>query len=137
MAITAEVTYTLRFDRNAYNAKIEEGTEIIDRGIEEAFEVVASLKLSDKLSNPASRRSNDCFIYPRLYYVVGSSQSSALHTSLPSPLHPISRGTPFSSSSSTRLSTLLSTLQQPLSTDFKHLALRITIDLDHGYPDCP
>jgi coatomer subunit beta' len=38
VAITAEDSfYILRFD---YNAKVEEGAEITDEGVEEAFEVV-------------------------------------------------------------------------------------------------
>ena len=39
--ITAEdLFYILRFNRDAYNAKVEEGAEITDEGVEEAFEVV-------------------------------------------------------------------------------------------------
>ena len=34
---------TLRFDRDAYNAKVEEGAEITDEGVEEAFEVVTEV----------------------------------------------------------------------------------------------
>ncbi len=45
VAITAaESFYILRFDRDAYNAKIEEGAEISDEGVEEAFEVVADVQ---------------------------------------------------------------------------------------------
>ena len=41
MATTAEDSfYILRFDRDAYNAKIDEGVEITDEGVKEAFEVV-------------------------------------------------------------------------------------------------
>ena len=44
MAITAEDSfYILRFDRDAYSAKVEEGAEITDEGVEEAFEVVAEV----------------------------------------------------------------------------------------------
>lgn len=47
MAITSEDSfYILRFDRDAYNAKVEEGAEATDEGFEEAFEVVADV--SDK-----------------------------------------------------------------------------------------
>jgi len=42
-AITAEDSFILRFGRDAYNAKVE-GVEVIDEGVEKAFEVVASLK---------------------------------------------------------------------------------------------
>jgi coatomer subunit beta' len=43
VTITTEDSFILRFDRDAYNAKVEEGAEITDEGVEEAFEVVASL----------------------------------------------------------------------------------------------
>jgi len=43
LAITAEdFSYILRFDWDAYNAKLE-GAEITNEGVEEAFEVVADL----------------------------------------------------------------------------------------------
>lgn len=35
--------YILRFDRDAYNTRLEEGEEITDEGVEEAFEVVAEI----------------------------------------------------------------------------------------------
>lgn len=44
MAITAEDSfYIIRFDRDAYNTKVEEGEEIADEGVEEAFEVVTEV----------------------------------------------------------------------------------------------
>ena len=44
VAIAAEDSfYILRFDREAYTAKLEEGAEITDEGFEEAFEVVADV----------------------------------------------------------------------------------------------
>jgi coatomer subunit beta' len=44
VAITAEDSfYILRFDRDAYNAKLEEGAEITDEGIEESFDVVTEI----------------------------------------------------------------------------------------------
>jgi len=44
VAITSDDSfYILRFDRDAYNAKLEEGAEITDEGVEEAFEVVADV----------------------------------------------------------------------------------------------
>jgi len=44
VAIAAEDSfYILRFDRDAYNAKLEEGVEIGDEGVEEAFEVVTEV----------------------------------------------------------------------------------------------
>ena len=42
--ITAEGSfYILRINRDTYNAKVEEGAEITDEGVEEAFEVVADV----------------------------------------------------------------------------------------------
>ena len=47
VAITSEESfYVLRFDRDAYNAKLEEGVEVTDEGVEEAFDVVS--EVSDK-----------------------------------------------------------------------------------------
>lgn len=44
VAICAEDSYyVLRFDRDAYTAKIEEGVEITDEGVEEAFELIAEI----------------------------------------------------------------------------------------------
>ena len=44
VAITAEDSfYVLRFDRDAYNIKVEEGAEITDEGVEEAIEFVAEV----------------------------------------------------------------------------------------------
>jgi len=44
VAITAEDSfYILRFDRDAYNAKVEKGAEITDEGVEEGFENVAEM----------------------------------------------------------------------------------------------
>ena len=61
MAITAEDSfYILLFDRDVYNTKVEEGAEITDECVEEAFEVVAEMvsqiifyRLTTKLTNPA------------------------------------------------------------------------------------
>ncbi len=44
VAICADDSYyILRFDRDAYNAKLEEGVEISDEGVEEAFELIAEI----------------------------------------------------------------------------------------------
>lgn len=49
MAIVSDDSYyILKFDRDAYNSKLEEGAEITDEGVEEAFEVVA--EISDRCS---------------------------------------------------------------------------------------
>ena len=50
VAITAEGSfYILRFDQNAYNAKVE-GAEITDEGVGEAFEAVAKKKKVPEVS---------------------------------------------------------------------------------------
>ncbi|KAF7968238.1 hypothetical protein HWV62_31569 [Athelia sp. TMB] len=72
-AIVAEDSfYVLRFDRDAYNAKLEAGTDITDEGVEEAFEVVADVSDSVK----TAKWIGDCFIYTtssnRLNYFVGN-----------------------------------------------------------------
>jgi hypothetical protein len=44
VAIAAEESfYILRFDREAYNEKLEEGGEITDEGVEEAFDVITEV----------------------------------------------------------------------------------------------
>ncbi|KAF8187171.1 coatomer protein [Pholiota molesta] len=73
VAIASEDSfYILRFDRDAYNAKLEEGTEITDEGVEEAFEVIADVSESVK----SAKWVGDCFIYTtatnRLCYFVGT-----------------------------------------------------------------
>ncbi|KAG5641700.1 hypothetical protein DXG03_004418 [Asterophora parasitica] len=50
VAIAAEDSfYILRFDRDAYNAKLAEGAEITDEGVEEAFEVIADVSEGNRL----------------------------------------------------------------------------------------
>ncbi|PCH40710.1 coatomer beta' subunit [Wolfiporia cocos MD-104 SS10] len=73
VAITTDDSfYVLRFDRDAYNAKLEEGAEVGDEGIEEAFELVAEIPDNAK----TGRWIGDCFIYTtatnRLNYFVGT-----------------------------------------------------------------
>ncbi|OSC97980.1 coatomer beta [Trametes coccinea BRFM310] len=73
VAIAAEDSfYVLRFDRDAYNAKLEEGAEITDEGVEEAFELVA--EVSDNVKT--AKWIGDCFIYTtaanRLNYFIGT-----------------------------------------------------------------
>ena len=47
VAIASEESfYVLRFDRDAYNEKLESGADVGDEGVEEAFELVA--EISDK-----------------------------------------------------------------------------------------
>jgi len=44
VAIAAEDSfYVLRFDRDAYDTQVEEGAEIGDEGVEEAFDLVAEI----------------------------------------------------------------------------------------------
>ena len=52
VSITSEESYyILKFDRDAYNEKIDAGAELGDEGVEEAFELVA--EISEKY-NPSS-----------------------------------------------------------------------------------
>jgi len=45
VAITSDDSfYILRFDRDAYNEKLEQGAEITDEGVEEAFDMVADVQ---------------------------------------------------------------------------------------------
>ncbi|KAF8876230.1 coatomer protein [Mucidula mucida] len=73
VAITAaDSYYILKFNREAYESAVEEGAEITDEGVEEAFEVVADVPDSVK----TAKWVEDCFIYTsgskRLCYFVGS-----------------------------------------------------------------
>ncbi|KAG6891849.1 hypothetical protein C0993_005994, partial [Termitomyces sp. T159_Od127] len=44
VAIASEESfYILRFDQDAYDAKVAEGSPITDEGVEEAFEVIADV----------------------------------------------------------------------------------------------
>ena len=44
MPVTAEGSfYILQFNRDTHNAKVEEGAEITDEGVKEAFEVDADV----------------------------------------------------------------------------------------------
>ncbi|EMD40312.1 hypothetical protein CERSUDRAFT_110917 [Gelatoporia subvermispora B] len=69
---TDDSYYVLRFDRDAYNAKLEEGAEIGDEGVEEAFELVAEIAEGIK----TAKWVGDCLIYTtaanRLNYFVGT-----------------------------------------------------------------
>ena len=61
--------YILRFDRDAYNAlnaEVEEGEEVADDGLEEAFEAVAEVSEGGKskiISTATVKWVTDCFIY--------------------------------------------------------------------------
>ncbi|KAI0065970.1 coatomer protein [Artomyces pyxidatus] len=77
VAIAAEDSfYILRFDREAYHAKLEEGVDFGDEGVEEAFEVVAEVPENVK----TAQWIGDCFIYTnaanRLNYFVGNESYS-------------------------------------------------------------
>jgi coatomer subunit beta' len=41
--ISEDSYYVLRFDRDAYNEKIEAGADLGDEGVEEAFDLVAEI----------------------------------------------------------------------------------------------
>jgi coatomer subunit beta' len=51
--VSEDSFYILKYDRDAYTAKLEEGVEITDEGVEEAFDVVT--EISDRFS-PLSKR---------------------------------------------------------------------------------
>ncbi|KAJ3966445.1 coatomer WD associated region-domain-containing protein [Lentinula raphanica] len=78
VAITSDDSfYILRFDRDAYEAKLAEGgLENSDEGAEEAFEVIADVQESVK----TAKWIGDCFIYTtssnRLMYFVGNESYS-------------------------------------------------------------
>ncbi|KIY66325.1 Coatomer, beta' subunit [Cylindrobasidium torrendii FP15055 ss-10] len=69
---TADSYFVLRYDREAYTAKLEEGGDISDEGVEEAFDLVAEIPDTVR----TARWVDDCFIYTtaskRLSYFVGS-----------------------------------------------------------------
>jgi coatomer subunit beta' len=69
--VTEESFFILRFDRSAYDAKLEEGEEISDEGVEDAFDVVA--EVSEVVRT--AKWVGDCFIYTtstkRLCYLLG------------------------------------------------------------------
>ncbi|KAF9443984.1 coatomer protein [Macrolepiota fuliginosa MF-IS2] len=63
--------YVLRFDRDAYQDKVDEGALITDEGVEEAFEIVA--EINDSVQT--GKWIGDCFIYTtpnRLSYFIGT-----------------------------------------------------------------
>ncbi|GJJ05895.1 hypothetical protein Clacol_000082 [Clathrus columnatus] len=85
VAITStDSFYVLRYDEDAYRARVESGTEIGDEGVEEAFDVVA--EISETVAT--SKWFGDCFIYTnsanRLNYLIGTQTTTVthLHTSL-------------------------------------------------------
>ncbi|KAF6750989.1 coatomer protein [Ephemerocybe angulata] len=69
---TDDSFYVLKFDRDAYTSRVEEGGEITDEGVEEAFDIVAEIPDGVK----TGKWVGDCFIYTasnnRLCYFVGS-----------------------------------------------------------------
>ncbi|KAL1411006.1 Coatomer subunit beta' [Vanrija albida] len=80
VAITAEDSfYVLRFDRDAYAARLDSGEIIGDEGVEEAFDIVAEVSEQVK----TSRWVGDCFIYTnstnRLNYLIGDQTNVINH----------------------------------------------------------
>ena len=54
VVITSEDSYyVLRFDRDAYNEKIEAGADLGDEGVEEAFDLVAEISEKYTIHFPA------------------------------------------------------------------------------------
>lgn len=57
VAITSEDSYyVLRFDRDAYNEKIDAGADLGDEGVEEAFDLLVEVpeKYAARFLNPAT-----------------------------------------------------------------------------------
>ncbi|RSH81825.1 uncharacterized protein EHS24_008018 [Apiotrichum porosum] len=80
VAITTEDSfYILRFDRDAYAARLESGEILGDEGVEEAFDIVAEVSEQVK----TCRWVGDCFIYTnsanRLNYLIGDQASVINH----------------------------------------------------------
>jgi coatomer subunit beta' len=84
--------YLLRFDRDAYNARLDSGIEIGDEGVEEAFDLVTSwcrcLTAIDSTFPPlysvkTTKWVGDCLIYTnsanRLNYIVGEQSHTINH----------------------------------------------------------
>lgn len=71
--------YVLRFDRDAYAAYIDNGGELDDEGVEEAFELEADI--ADVVQT--GKWIGDCFVYTtganRLNYVVGGQTHTITH----------------------------------------------------------
>ncbi|BGP29737.1 Coatomer subunit beta' [Rhodotorula toruloides] len=74
-----ESFYVLRFDRDAYQARLDSGAEIDDEGVEEAFELES--EISDAVQT--AKWVGDCFVYTtaanRLNYLVGGQTHTITH----------------------------------------------------------
>ncbi|EKM79756.1 hypothetical protein AGABI1DRAFT_127441 [Agaricus bisporus var. burnettii JB137-S8] len=69
--VSDESFYVLRFDRDAYQDKVDEGIPITDEGVEEAFEIVTEINESVQ----TAKWIGDCLIYTtpnRLCYFIGT-----------------------------------------------------------------
>ncbi|KAI5994691.1 coatomer WD associated region-domain-containing protein [Pisolithus albus] len=75
--------YVLRFNRDAYNAKVEQGVDITDEGVEEAFDIVAEIPDSVR----TAKWVGDCFIYTtasnRINYFVGTESYTISPSDIP------------------------------------------------------
>lgn len=71
--------YVLRFDRDAYNAYLDNGGEVDDEGVEEAFELEADIAEVVQ----TGKWIGDCFVYTnganRLNYLVGGQTHTITH----------------------------------------------------------
>jgi coatomer subunit beta' len=94
VAITSEDSfYILRFDRDAYTARLDSGELIGDEGVEEAFELIAEISepcVTYALRNRTNVSSvktakwiGDCLIYTnatnRLNYLIGDQVHTVNH----------------------------------------------------------
>ncbi|KAF8952135.1 coatomer WD associated region-domain-containing protein [Flammula alnicola] len=145
VAITSDDScYILRFDRDAYNAKLEEGAEITDEGVEEAFEVIADVADSVK----STKWVGDCFIYTtasnRLATSSAANHTPSVHSTHPftfSDIYPpitesILRGD--TEAAAEILPTLLKDQLNKVARflegrDLKELGIQVTTDPDHKF----
>ncbi|GAA5995723.1 hypothetical protein JCM5350_008110 [Sporobolomyces pararoseus] len=71
--------YVLRFDRDAYQQRLDSGVELDDEGVEEAFELEAEISESVQ----TGKWIGDCFVYTtsanRLNYLVGGQTHTITH----------------------------------------------------------
>ncbi|GAA5820114.1 hypothetical protein JCM10212_000447 [Sporobolomyces blumeae] len=80
VAIAGEESfYVLRFDRDAYQHRLDSGDELDDEGVEEAFELEAEISESVQ----TGKWIGDCFVYTtaanRLNYLVGGQTHTITH----------------------------------------------------------
>ncbi|KZT37143.1 Coatomer, beta' subunit [Sistotremastrum suecicum HHB10207 ss-3] len=80
---TSDSFYVLTFDRSAFDARVEQGADLGDEGVEEAFDVIAEINDNVK----TAKWVGDCFVYTtatnRLNYLIGSEAHTVSHFETP------------------------------------------------------